>query len=92
MAPEPKPKRVFAKRTLPPLLFEQNAPIPPPVSAPARVIVSRLSTKLCCWPIGTPRDANFRFCNVNALPSKPYCDAHAAIAYVRVRDRREDAA
>jgi GcrA cell cycle regulator len=26
------------------------------------------------------------------VPGKPYCEDHAAIAYVRVRDRREDAA
>jgi GcrA cell cycle regulator len=26
------------------------------------------------------------------LPGKPYCAEHAAIAYVKARDRREDAA
>ena len=27
-----------------------------------------------------------------ATPGKPYCGEHAAMAYVRVRDKREDAA
>jgi GcrA cell cycle regulator len=26
------------------------------------------------------------------VPGKPYCDDHAQLAYVRLRDRREDAA
>ena len=46
----------------------------------------------CCWPIGEPGKPSFHFCNGNSVPGKPYCDAHASIAYVRVRDRREDAA
>jgi len=46
----------------------------------------------CCWPIGEPGTPSFHFCDAAALPGKPYCDEHAQIAYVRVRDRREDAA
>jgi GcrA cell cycle regulator len=46
----------------------------------------------CCWPIGEPGKPSFHFCNTASLPGKPYCDDHAAIAYVRIRDRREDAA
>jgi GcrA cell cycle regulator len=46
----------------------------------------------CCWPIGEPGTASFRFCSDSALVGKPYCGEHAAIAYVKVRDRREDAA
>ncbi len=46
----------------------------------------------CCWPIGEPGTRSFRFCDVGSLPGKPYCSAHAALAYVKVRDRREDAA
>jgi hypothetical protein len=26
------------------------------------------------------------------MPGKPYCDEHAKLAYVRVRDRKDDAA
>lgn len=46
----------------------------------------------CCWPIGEPGTPSFRFCEATALTGKPYCDEHAQIAYVRVRDRRDDAA
>jgi GcrA cell cycle regulator len=46
----------------------------------------------CCWPIGEPGTRSFRFCDVDAIAGKPYCDDHASLAYVRVRDRREDAA
>ncbi|MGC9270999.1 GcrA family cell cycle regulator [Acidiphilium sp.] len=46
----------------------------------------------CCWPIGEPGTPSFRFCSDEALPNKPYCAAHAEIAYVRVRDRREGGA
>ena len=46
----------------------------------------------CCWPIGEPGTPSFRFCNDGAIHGKPYCAEHASLAYVRVRDRREDAA
>lgn len=56
--------------------------------------LSRLGVRqlTCCWPIGEPGTPSFHFCDAVALPGKPYCDEHAQIAYVRVRDRREDAA
>ncbi len=46
----------------------------------------------CCWPIGEPGTKTFRFCDDRSEPGKPYCDDHAKLAYVKVRDRREDAA
>ncbi len=46
----------------------------------------------CCWPIGEPGTRSFRFCDADATHCKPYCSEHAQLAYVRVRDRREDAA
>lgn len=46
----------------------------------------------CCWPIGEPRAPGFRFCEDPSEPGRPYCEDHVKIAYVRVRDRREDAA
>ncbi|MCW8307939.1 GcrA cell cycle regulator [Acidiphilium sp. PA] len=73
----------------------------PPVNRPARPSLVaamtapiRLSPRApaCCWPIGEPGTATFRFCGEPALNGKPYCGPHADIAYVRVRDRREDVA
>lgn len=63
--------------------FRVVTPSPRPTHA-------RLSA--CCWPLGEPGTPSFRFCGDNALSGKPYCGEHANIAYVKVRDRREDAA
>ena len=47
----------------------------------------------CCWPIGEPRKPGFRFCEAEIeKPRKSYCAVHAAMAYPKPRDRREDAA
>jgi GcrA cell cycle regulator len=46
----------------------------------------------CCWPIGEPGTKNFHFCDAEAMAGKPYCAAHAQLAYVKVRDRRDEAA
>ncbi|HUD59940.1 MAG TPA: GcrA family cell cycle regulator [Acetobacteraceae bacterium] len=65
------------------------APTPrvlPPVPRPYGRIVT------CCWPIGEPGTRSFRFCDTASEPGKPYCSDHVKLAYVRVRDRREDAA
>jgi GcrA cell cycle regulator len=60
--------------------------MPPPSAQPRR------SAAACCWPIGEPGTKTFRFCDDTSLPGKPYCDEHAKLAYVRIRDRKEDAA
>jgi GcrA cell cycle regulator len=49
-------------------------------------------TIACCWPLGEPGSKNFHFCCDDSVPGKPYCEEHARLAYVRVRDRHEDAA
>jgi GcrA cell cycle regulator len=99
------PRRV-AGPTLPPLSSTQmlaplghtalGPPRPRPVVPPPRVQTppprpyGRLVA--CCWPIGEPGTAGFRFCDAQSEPGKPYCEEHARLAYVKVRDRREDAA
>jgi GcrA cell cycle regulator len=67
-------------------------PVPPPM--PRVPVTPRpfARTVACCWPIGEPGTKSFRFCDGDALLGKPYCQEHAALAYVKVRDRREDAA
>lgn len=64
-------------------------PPPPPAQAP---IAFTPRTAPCCWPMGHPKDNSFRFCDGPALRGRPYCGEHSKIAYIRVRDRREDAA
>jgi GcrA cell cycle regulator len=63
---------------------------PRPVAVPSPRLTHRTVT--CCWPIGEPGTKTFRFCDAAAAGGKPYCADHAQLAYVKVRDRREDAA
>lgn len=66
---------------------------PPPRPVPVAVAprpYGRIVT--CCWPIGEPGTRDFRFCDVPSEPGRPYCEDHIKVAYVKVRDRREDAA
>lgn len=52
-----------------------------------------LSAQTCRWPIGDPKKPGFHFCGRRAIPGKPYCPEHAAIAYVSGgKSRDEDAA
>ncbi len=93
---ETAPRPAAPKRTQGPTL----PPLSPSVSTPMPVLRAIMPTPKsqqprttpCCWPIGEPGKPSFRFCNAPAAASKPYCEEHAAIAYVRVRDKREDVA
>jgi GcrA cell cycle regulator len=74
-------------------------PATPPPLPPVRVVMPspppmqyRRSAPSCCWPIGEPGKRDFHFCDDPSTPGKPYCEEHAKLAYVRVRDRKEDAA
>jgi len=100
--PRPQPARVPRPAGLAP---RSTLPAPAPMPAPASVApaaaprpaVVRSFPRLgpvrsCCWPIGEPGQPGFRFCSSEALTGKPYCAEHASVAYVKARDRREDAA
>ena len=87
----PRPTRV--PKTSPQAV--QAAVAPPTASRPVlrsvpAVAFGRVSP--CCWPIGEPGTKSFRFCDADTLPNKPYCDTHAQLAYVRIKDKRESAA
>jgi GcrA cell cycle regulator len=72
-----------------------TVPVPPPAPRPvmpSAPIQARRSAPSCCWPIGEPGTKAFRFCDDASMPGKPYCDEHAKLAYVKIRDRKEDAA
>ena len=45
----------------------------------------------CLWPIGHPGDKNFHFCGGRQRPGKPYCSEHAAIAYVKPKEKERAA-
>lgn len=40
-----------------------------------------LTERMCRWPIGDPRDQNFRFCGRKAVAGMPYCADHCRMAY-----------
>ncbi len=40
-----------------------------------------LRERMCRWPIGDPKDENFRFCGCEAHPDLPYCEYHAKQAF-----------
>jgi GcrA cell cycle regulator len=84
MTPMPQPQNA----SLPPPTMERPAPVLRAVTAPRTG--GRITP--CCWPIGEPGTRSFRFCDVDSVAGKPYCEEHANLAYVKIRDRREDAA
>ncbi|MBO1359078.1 GcrA cell cycle regulator [Acetobacter sacchari] len=53
---------------------------------------SRRRGPSCCWPLGDPGTPGFRFCGAAPLAGKPYCAEHASLAYVKLRDRRDNVA
>ena len=101
-APRPQPRRTVGPtlpalhdtiRT-PPIAAPAPAPAPAPRAPALRAVPSLAGRRIttCCWPLGEPGTPSFRFCDDASQANKPYCTAHAALAYVKVRDRREDAA
>jgi GcrA cell cycle regulator len=46
---------------------------------------------VCMWPIGHPTDRDFHFCGGRPIAGKPYCEHHAALAYIRPKDKPEAA-
>lgn len=45
------------------------------------VQIGELRDKMCRWPMGDPKDADFRFCGLHAVAGLPYCGEHAKVAY-----------
>jgi hypothetical protein len=44
--------------------------------------VYALASEACRWPLGDPRDCDFRFCGRATTVREPYCETHRAAAYV----------
>jgi GcrA cell cycle regulator len=99
-APRPAPVRAVDRPAFIARVFSvvgqpsaaRPATVPAPRPAPPPPAPPRLSNTNCCWPIGEPGKSGFRFCTDRALAGKPYCEAHAAQAYVRAKPKQEDAA
>ncbi|HEX3576583.1 MAG TPA: GcrA family cell cycle regulator [Rhodopila sp.] len=57
-----------------PMVRRPPVPLPPPPPCEPRA---------CCWPIGHPGTAGFRFCGDQVERRDPYCAAHRKIAYTK---------
>jgi GcrA cell cycle regulator len=97
--PPPDDMRAEPRPSAKPSVAEPRVAVPAAAAAPGaaatpvRAVAPRPTRMVaCCWPIGEPGTKSFRFCDEGALPGKPYCGEHAQLAYVKVRDRREEAA
>jgi len=58
---------------------------------PAQKVVE-MTGPSCSWPIGHPGEKGFHFCDARAKSGKPYCQEHAALAYVRPKGHSSNAA
>jgi GcrA cell cycle regulator len=49
-----------------------------------------LTERMCKWPVGDPKHADFHFCGKTAQAGMPYCAEHAAIAYQPSSKKRDE--
>lgn len=53
--------------------------------------ILELTDRMCKWPIGDPRDNEFRFCGKQSVTGLPYCNDHCSKAYQQSSPRKKDA-
>lgn len=56
-----------------------------------RIDLLDLTERTCKWPIGDPTEDDFAFCGLDAVPGKPYCQYHVAVAFQPMSSRRDRA-
>ncbi len=56
-----------------------------------RLSLLELTERTCKWPIGDPAEDDFYFCGLPAVPGKPYCEHHVAVAFQPLSARRDRA-
>ncbi len=91
LRPSAGPATATPQQALPPRPSVRAEEVAP---APFRAVSAapRRSGLTCCWPLGEPGTKEFHFCGGEPTPGKPYCAEHAAVAYVKLRDRRDSVA
>ena len=87
-----KAAAVVVKEKIPPktpLVKAKEVKMPQPVKQ-SELFKGKLVTLMdlqacsCRWPLGDPKDSDFRFCDKEAIDGKPYCLEHCAEAYVGI--------
>jgi GcrA cell cycle regulator len=59
----------------------ESAPQPVELEDGPGATILTLTDRICKWPIGDPRNADFHFCGRGAHEGLPYCAEHARRAY-----------
>ncbi len=54
-----------------------------------RLSLMQLTERTCKWPVGDPATDDFWFCGLSAVPGKPYCETHVAVAFQPMSARRD---
>lgn len=82
-SPAPKVKRPANTQKVTPVRPRAvRAAPPPPVHINVKGIkLVDLKERMCRWPLGDPKDPDFKFCGCTAVPGLPYCADHARMAY-----------
>jgi GcrA cell cycle regulator len=92
--PAPRRARAEQQQSPPRVIAAPVAVTPPPIvekieppktrpetgAMPGATILT-LTDRICKWPIGDPRDADFHFCGRASAENLPYCADHAKRAY-----------
>jgi GcrA cell cycle regulator len=66
-------------------------PVEMPLSSESRLLAADAvggGWVSCCWPIGEPGTADFRFCGAIRADGSVYCPEHHAVGFIR-RDRQQ---
>lgn len=75
------PKRIQEKpaRLPRPAGYSARAILEKKALQPAPAPIVNISAK-CCWPMGNPRNARFRYCDEATSTGKSYCDLHRHVS------------
>ncbi len=81
---KPRPSPIAGKAPA-----KKSKPKPMPKESSRIHDAINLGPQMCRWPYGDPGDDDFQFCGKTAVPGKPYCEEHCAVAYVTKSSSRE---
>lgn len=92
--PKPKPakqfraKAAFVAPVVVPKPIEIVAPVPPAQTVAVPFVYKRVIE--CLFPLGEPGQPGYHECGKPSLGAKSYCEEHYKVAFIKLRDRRED--
>jgi len=84
--PKGSPSVQPAPKGLPTGSFLLKPPIKEPrvrlrmIESDNAVTFAQLESHHCKWPLGNPRQSDFRFCGCRRLAGRPYCEEHTVVA------------